>query len=150
MRVCVSFLTFGSCCGIQSEVSWPLLSQTRSTPSTSTTRGLFCLKSLKLEWNSDSKSLPSQIKEGKETAVTESTSNITETWIVLKIFQTQLLVRLWERWFLLGFFQLPQPANKELEQVFHRACWLAGSGRVGDDITDEVSPRFGSSSEGAC
>lgn len=50
-------LTCGSCCGIQSEPSWPLQSRTRSTPSTSSTRGFFFFTSIKLEWNSDSKSL---------------------------------------------------------------------------------------------
>lgn len=53
-------------------------------------------------------------------------------------------------WRLFAFFHFPQPLNKELEKVFHRARRLAGSGRVGYDITVQVSPALCSGPESIC
>lgn len=53
-------------------------------------------------------------------------------------------------WRLFTFLHFPQPLNKELEKVFHRARRLAGSGRVGYDITVQVSPALCSGPESIC
>ena len=141
------WLTCGSCCGIHSELSWPLSSWTRSAPSTSSTRGFFFFMSLKFEANSDSKSLWWKQRKGSSCKCQKFRRTCRLFDGQLKMF---LPVRMGKRRFLLSVFHLPQPLNQAAQQVFHGACWLVGSCRVGDDMTGEIFPRVDSSPEAVC
>lgn len=137
-------VTLGSCCGIQSELTWPLPSWTRSAPSTSSTRGLFLFILLNVEWNSDSKSLRKGKKKNRSwNRQLETTVREQITWP-----KSYLLIRVRKRRFLLCALYLSQPLNKTPKEFFHRVRWLAGGCRVRDYIADEVFPGLNSSPEG--